>query len=69
MNEAYLTGGSGELPQRIESELLLLKKMRRNKLKSIAARTLGDIDTSTLNAINELLDRVNAEDLAADKEF
>jgi hypothetical protein len=57
---AYLTDESGELPERIERELQLLKKMRRNKLKNIAARTLGDIDIKTLEAINALLDDVDA---------
>lgn len=56
----YLTEETGELPERIERELQLLKKMRRNKLKSIAARTLGDIDSKTLDAINALLDDVNS---------
>lgn len=57
---AYLTDESGELPERIERELQLLKKMRRNKLKDIAARTLGDIDIKTLDAINALLDEVDS---------
>ncbi|TJY66306.1 hypothetical protein E4J89_16990 [Arthrobacter sp. CAU 1506] len=60
VDPAYLTEETGELPERIERELQLLKKMRRNKLKSIAARTLGDIDSKTLDAINALLDDVNA---------
>lgn len=62
VDPAYLTDESGELPERIERELQLLKKMRRNKLKSIAARTLGDIDIKTLEAINALLDDVDAHD-------
>ena len=57
---AYLTDESGELPERIERELQLLKRMRRNKLKNIAARTLGDIDIKTLEAINALLDDVDS---------
>jgi hypothetical protein len=36
--------------------------MRRNKLKNIAARTLGDIDIKTLEAINALLDDVDSYD-------
>jgi transcriptional regulator with XRE-family HTH domain len=60
VDPAYLTEEAGELPQRIERELQLLKKMRRNKLKSIAARTLGDIDIKTLEAINALLDDVDS---------
>ena len=59
INPAYLTEDAGDLPERIERELQLLKKMRRNRLKNIAARTLGDIDVKTLEAINALLDEVD----------
>jgi pimeloyl-ACP methyl ester carboxylesterase len=62
VDPAYLTDEAGELPQRIERELQFLKKMRRNKLKNIAARTLGDIDIKTLEAINALLDDVDSYD-------
>lgn len=58
IDPVYLTEETGELPERIEKELQLLKTMRRNKLKNIAARTLGDIDIKTLDAINALLDDV-----------
>ncbi|MBT2588537.1 hypothetical protein J7I86_22310 [Arthrobacter sp. ISL-95] len=58
IDPAYLTEETGDLPERIEKELQLLKTMRRNKLKNIAARTLGDIDIKTLDAINALLDDV-----------
>ncbi|NSX36529.1 hypothetical protein HTS88_08910 [Pseudarthrobacter oxydans] len=60
IDPVYLTDETGELPERIERELQLLKKMRRNQLKNIAARTLGDIDVKTLDAINALLDEVDA---------
>lgn len=60
IDPVYLTDETGELPERIERELQLLKKMRRNQLKNIAARTLGDIDIKTLDAINALLDEVEA---------
>ncbi|OAD97720.1 hypothetical protein [Arthrobacter sp. OY3WO11] len=60
IDPVYLTDETGELPERIERELQLLKKMRRNQLKNIAARTLGDIDIKTLDAINALLDEVDA---------
>jgi transcriptional regulator with XRE-family HTH domain len=58
IDPAYFTEETGELPERIEKELQLLRTMRRNKLKNIAARTLGDIDIKTLDAINALLDDV-----------
>lgn len=58
IDPVYLTDESGELPERIEKELQLLRSMRRSKLKNIAARTLGDIDAKTLDAINALLDDV-----------
>ena len=60
IDPVYLTDETGELPERIERELQLLKKMRRNQLKNIAARTLGDIDIKTLDAITALLDEVDA---------
>ncbi len=60
VDPAYLTDEFGELPERIEKELQLLQKMRRNRLKNIAARTLGDIDSKTLEAINALLDDVDS---------
>ena len=60
IDPVYLTDETGELPERIERELQLLKKMRRNQLKNIAARTLGDIDIKTLDAINAILDEVDA---------
>lgn len=59
IDPVYLTDETGELPERIERELQLLKRMRRNQLKNIAARTLGDIDIKTLEAINALLDEVD----------
>ena len=62
IDPVYLTDETGELPERIERELQLLKKMRRNQLKNIAARTLGDIDIKTLDAINALLDEVDAHE-------
>ena len=62
VDPAYLTDESGELPERIERELQLLKRMRRNRLKNIAARTLGDIDIKTLEAINALLDDVDDDE-------
>ncbi|MBU8867874.1 hypothetical protein KSW38_16425 [Paenarthrobacter sp. MMS21-TAE1-1] len=58
IDPVYFTEETGELPERIEKELQLLRTMRRNKLKNIAARTLGDIDIKTLDAINALLDEV-----------
>jgi len=62
VDPAYLTDETGELPERIERELQLLKRMRRNRLKNIAARTLGDIDIKTLEAINALLDDVDGDE-------
>lgn len=62
VDPAYLTDETGELPERIERELQLLKRIRRNRLKNIAARTLGDIDIRTLEAINALLDEVDNDD-------
>lgn len=56
VNASYLLETEGELPERIKSELELLRSMRRARVKDFATRTLADIDTETLKAITELID-------------
>ncbi|WP_051388790.1 hypothetical protein [Arthrobacter sp. 35W] len=58
VDPAYLLGESdSELPQRIDSQLEFVKSLRAARVKSFAARTLGDVSPETLRAITEYLNR------------
>lgn len=46
----------GPLPERLEAQLDLIRAMRVSKVRSFAARTLGDVSPRTLNAITQFLD-------------
>lgn len=46
----------GPLPERVESQLGLIKAMRISRVRSFAARTLGDVSPRTLDAITRFLD-------------
>ncbi|WP_263310238.1 hypothetical protein [Brachybacterium atlanticum] len=46
----------GPLPERVESQLELIRAMRIARVRSFAARTLGDVSPQTLNAITRFLD-------------
>lgn len=50
----------GPLPERLEAQLDLIRAMRVSKVRSFAARTLGDVSPRTLNAITEFLDNAAA---------
>lgn len=52
----YLTEQGGELPERVNAELELVRSMRRARVKEFATRSLSEIDSETLEAISELLD-------------
>lgn len=52
----YLMEETGELPERVQKELELLRSMRRAQVKSFAARTLGPVDPATLEALTKLID-------------
>ncbi|MBT1003975.1 hypothetical protein KIH31_15405 [Paenarthrobacter sp. DKR-5] len=55
----YLLEEIGELPERVQKELELLRSMRRAQVKSFAARTLGPVDPATLEALTKLIDDVD----------
>lgn len=57
----YLLQEDGELPDRVQQELELLRSMRRARVRDFATRTLADVDNETLQAITELLE--DSEDL------
>jgi len=46
----------GPLPERVESQLELIRAMRIARVRSFAARTLGDVSPQTLDAITRFLD-------------
>jgi len=49
---------NGPVPDRLEAQLNLIRAMRLSKVRSFAARTLGDVSPRTLNAITQFLDDV-----------
>ncbi|MFC8041833.1 hypothetical protein ACFUOZ_20965 [Paenarthrobacter sp. NPDC057355] len=54
---AYLTDSSSDLPDRVEAQLELLRSMRRNQVKSFAARALGEVySAETVRAIAQMID-------------
>lgn len=48
---------SPDLPQRIDSQLEFVKSLRAARVKTFAARTLGDVSPETLRAITEYLNQ------------
>ena len=48
--------GDPETPDTVSAQLDLVRAMRAQKVKSFAARTLGDLSPETLNAITRFLD-------------
>ena len=59
VDPAYLLLGSddADLPERIDSQLEFVKSLRAARVKTFAARTLGDVSPETLQAITEYLNK------------
>ncbi|MGN7149174.1 hypothetical protein ACTHQ6_09310 [Arthrobacter sp. SAFR-179] len=58
VDPAYLLDAdSTDLPQRIDSQLEFVKSLRAARVKTFAARTLGDVSPETLRAITEYLNK------------
>lgn len=58
VDPGYLQGGeTTDLPQRIDSQLEFVRSLRAARVKTFAARTLGDVSPETLRAITEYLNR------------
>ncbi|WP_066285558.1 hypothetical protein [Arthrobacter sp. B6] len=58
VDPAYLLGSdTTDLPQRIDSQLEFVKSLRAARVKTFAARTLGDVSPETLRAITEYLNK------------
>lgn len=55
VDRAYLRG-DGPMPDSITAQLDLVRAMRAAKVRSYAARTLGDLSPETLGAITKFLD-------------
>ncbi|WP_186760233.1 hypothetical protein [Arthrobacter alpinus] len=56
VDPSYLRGDEGSgLPEQIDSRLEFLKALRAAKVKSFAARALGEVSPETLRAITEFL--------------
>lgn len=54
----YLMGSdASDLPERIDSQLEFVKSLRAARVKTFAARTLGDVSPETLRAITEYLNK------------
>ncbi|HEY9424801.1 MAG TPA: hypothetical protein VIP54_08380 [Microterricola sp.] len=57
VDAAFLMGAEGaETPARVSAQLDLVRSMRAARVKSYAARTLGDISPNALQAISRFLD-------------
>lgn len=56
VDPSYLLETDAELPDRVKSELELLRSMRRARVRDFAMRTLAEVDEETLKAITELID-------------
>ncbi len=58
VDPAYLMGSdAADLPERIDSQLEFVKSLRAARVKTFAARTLGDVSPETLRAITEYLNK------------
>lgn len=57
VDAAFLMGVEGaETPAKVSAQLDLVRSMRAARVKSYAARTLGDISPNALQAISKFLD-------------
>ncbi|GAT74075.1 hypothetical protein MHM582_2576 [Microbacterium sp. HM58-2] len=57
VDAAFLAGNEGApIPERVSAQLDLVRSMRAARVKSYAARTLGDISPNALRAISRFLD-------------
>lgn len=52
-----LSGEETDLPMRIDSQLEFVRSLRAARVKSFAARTLGDVSPETLRVITEYLNK------------
>ncbi|MGX5771771.1 hypothetical protein ACWKWN_13555 [Microbacterium trichothecenolyticum] len=66
VDPAFLAGGADvPMPAKVAAQLDLVRAMRAAKVKSYAARTLGDISPEALQAITRFLDNESNEESAA----
>lgn len=55
IDPAYLLGAESDLPERIDSQLELVRAIRASRVVNFAARTLGDVSPEALRSITQLL--------------
>lgn len=66
VDPAFLAGGADvPMPAKVAAQLDLVRAMRAAKVKSYAARTLGDISPAALQAITRFLDNESNGESAA----
>lgn len=66
VDPAFLSGGAdAPMPAKVAAQLDLVRAMRAAKVKSYAARTLGDISPEALQAITRFLDNESNGESAA----
>ncbi len=54
---SYLLSDSGEVPERVNSQLEFVRSLRARRVKAFAARTLDGVSPETLKAITDFLNR------------
>ena len=65
----YMLGGGGDLPERVDAQLVFVKNLRVQRVVSFAARMLGDVSPETLRSITELLNENKPTSTADSTDF
>ena len=55
VSPSYLLEPLGDLPERIEAQLTLLQTVRENRVRTFAARQLGELDPERLRELNRII--------------
>jgi hypothetical protein len=55
----YFRHEDSKLPEKVETRLALLRRIRRADVRHFAARALGPVDPEALRAIAKVLDETN----------
>jgi hypothetical protein len=57
VDRMYLLDDSTELPNLVESQLMLLKSMREARVRNFAARQLEGLSPETLSRLRDVIDK------------
>lgn len=68
VDESFLLEEDSELPERISSQLELLRSMRAAKVRNFAARQLADLSPDTLRQIRAMIDAEVNRHAGADRQ-